>query len=272
MKGWRDMGAAELDAAYANADHIEGAERFPPRWAAEARRFRARAVAELDRAAPTGAGYDLFLPANEAAGLVVFVHGGYWRAFGKSDWSHLAAGAVATGHAAAIVGYPLAPGARLSEITRHVARAIDHVAGRVGGPIRLAGHSAGGHLVLRMVMPDAAPDCVGRIATCVPISPLADLRPLLRSSMNADLCLDADEAVVESPVLGRPLPGPRVAVHVGAAERPSFRWQAETLAAEWGVPLRIVPERHHFDVIDDLLDPESALMRDVLHGPRAEAV
>ena len=37
----------------------------------------------------------LFLPEVMAVGLMVFVHGGYWRAFDKSDWSHLAAGALA---------------------------------------------------------------------------------------------------------------------------------------------------------------------------------
>ncbi len=260
------MDPAALDDAYANADHIPNAAAFPPRWQAAATAFRAEARADLDIAyadAP-GAALDLFHPAGDPRGLVVFVHGGYWRRFGKSDWSHFAHGALSAGHAVAIVGYPLAPSVRIARITELVTRAVDAAAARVVGPVRLVGHSAGGHLVLRMVMPDAAPACADRIATCVPISPVADLRPLLRQSLNADWRLDAAEAASESPVLGHPLLGPRIAVHVGAAERPSFLWQAEALAHAWQVPLHRAAGRHHFDVIDALTDPGSDMLADLL--------
>src|SRR3546814_5563195 len=49
------------------------------------------------------------------AGLAVFVHGGYWMAFDKSSWSHLAAGAVARGWAVALPSYTLCPEARISD-------------------------------------------------------------------------------------------------------------------------------------------------------------
>ncbi|MGB3408663.1 MAG: alpha/beta hydrolase [Jannaschia sp.] len=266
MQGWQDMDRATLDDAYANADHIPNASEYPPRWQAEAAAFRAvaRGRCDLSYADRPGAAFDLFLPAADPKGLVVFVHGGYWRRFGKADWSHFALGALSTDHAVAMVGYPLAPTARLHEITRLVARAIDVAAGQVPGPVRLTGHSAGGHLVARMVMPDAAPACRDRISTCVPISPLADLRPFLPQGMNADLHLDPEEAAAESPALGRPVGGPRIAVHVGAAERPSFLWQANALAQAWAIPCRETPGRHHFDVIDALLDPRSPLMADLL--------
>lgn len=266
MEGWAAMDRAALDAAYANAPHIPGAETYPPRWRAEAAAFRATARAELDLsyADAPGAALDLFHPNGDAAGLVVFVHGGYWRAFGKGDWSHLARGALACGHAVAVVGYPLAPRARIAELTRLVARAVDHAAGIVDGPVRLTGHSAGGHLVARLVMADAAPACADRIAACLPVSPVADLRPIFGQAMNDDLRLDPAEADAESPALGHPLPGPRVSIHVGADERPSFLWQARALAAAWSAPLHLTPGRHHFDVIDALADPESTLVADLL--------
>lgn len=267
MRDWERMGRAALDDAYANADHIPGADGFPPRWAAAARAFRDGTPGELglpygDRSEER---FDLFRPpGRRARGLMVFVHGGYWRRFGRSDWSHLAAGGLAAGLAVAVAGYPLAPSVRIASITRSIARAVDAAAARVEGPVRLTGHSAGGHLVARLCMPDAAPSCSARIATCVPISPVADLRPLVPQSMNADLRLDPAEAAAESPVLATPSAGIKTAVHVGGAERPSFLWQAQALAAAWSVPLRVAPERHHFDVIDDLTDPQSALMADIL--------
>ncbi|SDY77620.1 alpha/beta hydrolase fold [Jannaschia faecimaris] len=266
MIGWQDMDQAALDDAYANAAYIDGAMEFPPRWAAEAAAFRACTHADLDVAyADTpGAALDLFYPDGAPQGLVVFVHGGYWYRFGKSDWSHFAEGALAHKHAVAIVGYPLAPSVRISEITRFVSSAIDAASARIPGPIRLTGHSAGGHLAARAVMPDAAPACAGRIATCVPISPLADLRPIVPQSMNADLRFDAVEAASESPVLGRPIDGPRITVHVGTDERPSFLWQAEALGTAWSVPVRRVRGAHHFDVIDTLRDPGSHVLADLL--------
>jgi len=265
MIGWQEMDRQALDGAYANADHIPDAASFPPRWQAEAAAFRSATQAALNLAyAPDpGAALDLFYPSGPVRGLVVFVHGGYWRRFGKSDWSHFAAGALARGQAVAMVGYPLAPSVRIRDITRLVARAVDLAAERVPGPVRLTGHSAGGHLVARMVMADTAPDCAPRIATCVPISPVADLRPLIPQSLNGDLRLTPSEAEAESPVLGQPLPGPRIAVHVGADERPSFLWQAQVLADAWGVPVRTAPGTHHFDVIDALIDPSSTLLDDI---------
>jgi hypothetical protein len=83
-------------------------------------------------------------------------------------------------------------------------------------------------------------------------------------ALNADWRLDPAEAMAESPVLGTPRPGVGVAVHVGADERPAFLWQANALEAAWGVPVRRVAGRHHFDIVDALGDPASSMMRDLL--------
>jgi hypothetical protein len=103
-----------------------------------------------------------------------------------------------------------------------------------------------------------------RVARVVPISPVADLRPLLRTSMNADLRLDAAEAAAESPIFGAPRAGIAVAVWVGADERPAFLDQARWLGDAWGVPVRQAAGRHHFDVIDALCDAGSPMIADLL--------
>lgn len=265
MRGWQDMAQAELDDVYANAPYIPEAETYPTRWAAEAAAFRATARHQtLDYGPGPADRLALFLPDGAPTGLIVFIHGGYWRRFGRSDWSHLAAGGLAAGHAVALPGYPLVPAVRIRDITARMGRAVETAARHVPGPIRLTGHSAGGQLCARLVMADAAPAVADRVATCVPISPVADLRPLLPQSLNAEWRLDAAEARAESPALGRPIPGPRIAVHVGADERPSFLWQAQALADAWDAPLRRAAVRHHFDVIDALRDPASPLMADLL--------
>ncbi len=258
------------DDAYRNAKYIPGSGDFPPRWAEAAAAFRERlgprARPGLRYGAAAAEWFDLFLPEGPAAGLAVFVHGGYWMAFGPRDFSHLAAGALARGWACAMPAYTLAPAARIGGMTRQIAAAVAQLSRDVAGPLVLTGHSAGGHLVARMACAGRAlPDAVAaRIARVVPISPLADLRPLRETSMNETLGLDAAEALAESPALLPRRPGVAVHVWVGGDERPAFRDQARRLGNAWACPVTVEPGRHHFDVIEGLERPESPLMRALL--------
>jgi len=260
----------DLSRAYANADFIPDATSYPPRWAAEAATFRAT----LGARARTGIAYgpgarqvlDLFLPEGPAKGLMVFIHGGYWLAFGPGDWSAFAQGALARGWAVAMPGYTLAPEARIMAMTRETEAAIDVAAGMVEGPIVVTGHSAGGHLSARMACADLTPAWATRLRRVVPISPLADLRPLMCTSMNEKLRLDAAEAQAESPALLPRRPGSEVFVWVGAQERPAFLWQARLLSEEWHCPWHAATGRHHFDVIDPLREAGSDLVEVLLGG------
>lgn len=257
----------DWDDAYANAAHITGAADYPKFWAREAANFRAalgpRAELGLPYPGPLGdparEAFDLFLPEGAPRGLAVFIHGGYWKAFGRESWSHLAAGAVARGWAVALPGYTLAPQARLSQMTRQIAAFLGEAAARVPGPLILSGHSAGGHLASRMLCEDVelAPGLRSRIAGVLSISGLHDLRPLLRTAMAETLRLDAKEAAAESPALRDPVPGARLTAWVGAEERPEFLRQSALLANVWaglGARTRLAedPARHHFDVIAGL--------------------
>ncbi len=258
----------DWDDAYANAAHIPGAQDYPARWEADAAAFRAAASASLDL--PYGPGarerFDLFRPAGDPRGLAVFIHGGYWMKFDKSFWSHLAAGPVARGWAVAMPSYPLAPEARIGEITAAIARFLTEAAALVAGPIHLSGHSAGGHLASRLLCADApvAEQARWRIAQALSISGVHDLRPLLRTSMNATLGLDEPQAQAESPALLRPVEGARLHAWAGAAERPEFVRQSALLANIWtglgaDTRLTVAPDRHHFDVIEGLADPDAPL-------------
>jgi arylformamidase len=262
----------DWDDAYSNRAHIAGADDYPPRWAADAAAFR-QAMTTADRAEidlPYGSAprerFDLFRPEGLSKGLAVFIHGGYWMLFDKSSWSHLAAGAVARGWTVALPSYTLCPEVRIADITRQIAKAIAAAAERVSGPIVLSGHSAGGHLVTRMVSENGplAESLRPRLARVVSISGLHDLRPLLHTKMNETLRLDAAEAAAESAALQVPIAGLPLCCWVGAEERPEFRRQNALLANIWtGLGARTsaaeAAGRHHFNVIDELTDPASAL-------------
>ncbi|MCF3972657.1 alpha/beta hydrolase [Paracoccus salsus] len=255
----------DWDDAYANGPHIPDGDGYPPRWMQQAADFRATHLPQA-----LGVGH-LFHPAGEAHGLAVFIHGGYWMKFDPSVWSHLAAGPLAAGWAVAIPAYTLAPQARIARMTAEIAAAIVEAAARVRGPIAITGHSAGGHLAARMVCRDGTlPDSVAdRISACVPISALSDLRPLMRTTMNATLSIDADEAALESPALLHPRRGVPVTAWVGSMERPEFIRQSRLLADIWAglgaaTDLVIDPGRHHFDVIEALTDMDTPLTRTLL--------
>ena len=258
-----------LDDAYANGAYIDGAEDYPPKWEKAAAAFRSKmgAQAEIGRRYGDSARQvmDIFQPAGISRGTVMFVHGGYWKAFDHSTFSHLAAGPIAKGWAVAMPSYDLCPDVRISEITRQIAVALAKVADRTQGPIVLAGHSAGGHLVARMMDPLLLPAEVrDRVVRIMPISPVADLEPLLDTSMNEILRLDAEEAAAESPVNMSPPRGVAVTVWVGGNERPVFLEQAETLARTWGARHVVTEGEHHFNVIDGLTDPDGDMVKTLL--------
>ncbi|MEL6681837.1 MAG: alpha/beta hydrolase [Pseudomonadota bacterium] len=252
----------DLDDAYANAAHIPGADAYPKKWAQAAADFRNKQLCECDL--PYGDAvrqrFDLFHPNRLAKGLIVFVHGGYWLRFDKSYWSHLAAGPLAHGWAVAMPSYDLCPEVRIKQIGAQIATAISAAAMRVPGPICLAGHSAGGQLVARVIAQPSMARWHDRVARVVPISPVADLAPLMQTSMNAQLQIDLSEAQTESPV-NLPSPSTPVTVWVGSEERPAFLQQAQVLSDAWGCEQVIASNKHHFNVVEDLINPDSALTR-----------
>lgn len=259
----------DWDDAYANAAYIPDAADYPAQWAAKAAEYRSveaavgRAMLNLQYGSGERNFYDLFFPAGPPKGLVVFIHGGYWLKFDKSAWSHLAAGPTQQGWAVAIPSYTLAPKARISEMTKEIATAIDAATSRITGPIAITGHSAGGHLSARMGCADVTLPAYDRVKKIVPISPLSDLAPLMNTSMNHDLKIDAVEARTESPIHHS---APKAAVHtwVGGDERPAFLDQANWLKEAWSCDLTIDAGKHHFNVIDDLGNPDSPLVKALL--------
>ena len=261
----------DLDDAYANGAYIDGADAYPPRWADEAAQFRkksgARARLDVSYGPSERMALDHFSPEGEAKGTLIFVHGGYWLKFDRSFWSHFATGALARGWAVVMPSYDVCPTVRIAGITQQIAQAVMHVAQDSTGPISLAGHSAGGHLVARMLAPGMLPAAVvRRISHVIPISPLTDLEPFLRTSMNADFRMDAGMARAESP-LYQPPPDVPVSVWVGAAERPAFLDQARILAEAWGCDHAVIPGKHHFNVIDALTEPSSDMNQRLTTAP-----
>jgi len=266
------------DDAFENMAHIPDSAELPALWAERAARYRHDCI-EAKRELDTDTAYgdhprevfDLVWPDAAPKGLLVFVHGGYWIRLDKSYWTDLAEGARANGWVVCLPSYTLAPEARISEITLQVGKAIGKAAALIPGPVRLAGHSAGGHLVSRMLCSDTAlpANVMERIEHTVSISGLHDLRPLLNVEMNNLLKLDPAEAAIESAVLHTPLGYPSITAWVGGDERPEFIRQSHLLNLMWQsldarITCHVDLQHNHFTVIEGMKNPDSAITREIL--------
>jgi len=265
---------SDVDAAYDNMAHVPGSASLPAAWSAKATAFRfahPKLIKELPYGPKPRQRMDVFHPEGAPVGLVVFVHGGYWMRLDKSFWSHLSEGALAHGWAVAIPSYTLTPEVRISHITAEIGIAIEAAASLVPGPVRLVGHSAGGHLVTRMICSSSplGKTVAQRVAKVVSISGLHDLRPLLSARMNETLGLDLAEAVTESPVLLRPGNDAKVSAWYGAAELPSFAHQADALLRAWDgsdaqVAVRSCASANHFSILESFAGVEGEVLADLL--------
>lgn len=215
---------------------------------------------------------DLFRAPN-ARGCVLFIHGGYWRAFSKDDFSWVADGFVPQGISVALLNYPLCPDVRLSRIVDAARRGFAHLWRDVlteaeRASIVVTGHSAGGYLSALHLATDWEELGLPRdpLAGVVPISGVFSLAPLIATTMNEAIRLDLAEAG-ELSLYGKPWRSRApLALVVGGAESAEFHRQSEELASGWAelAPQVIdVPGRNHFDVLDGLTDPGAELHRTI---------
>lgn len=179
---------------------------------------------------------DLLRAAPQPRGIMVWYHGGLWRARDRADFHFLADGFARLGLATIAVGYPKVPEVPLRRIVDAAINAFDGSAALLadrdlsGLPVFVGGHSAGAHLAAMTAL--ARPE---KVAGLLALSGLYDLEPVRHSFANADLRLDATEAEAMSPLRqvagSRALPG---AVFLsGSEETEEFHRQATAMAQAW---------------------------------------
>jgi arylformamidase len=210
-----------------------------------------------------------YLPAGgPGAPLFVFLHGGYWQRNSKEMFAFVADGPHAHGVDVAVVGYTLAPEARLADIVAEIERALMMLAANAGelsfdaDRIYVGGWSAGGHLT---AVASQWPVVRGALA----ISGIYDLEPMALCYINDKLRLDPNEIETLSPL--RTLHDGMAPLHlaVGGNELPELRRQSVAMkerADELGLPvsLNVLAGRHHYSIMDELAKPDGQLTADLL--------
>ena len=267
-----------LDQQYNNRARIPDHAAIFARWSEASALARTQPGTLLD--VPYGDGpsetLDIFPPSLEAARpggapVLVFIHGGYWRALSKSDHSFVAPSFCSEGALVVVPEYALAPAVSVEHITLQMARAVAWVwrhAARYGGDPRrivLAGHSAGGHAVAMLLScrwKQLADDLPLQVSTRgLALSGLYDLEPIRHTRfLQPDLQLTPAAVARLSPAF---FPRPKAVLHavVGADETDEFVRQNRLIRDVWGptsVPVcETVPGAHHLSILHHLADSTS---------------
>ena len=237
-------------------------------WARDAASYRAR---HAPRAMPYGPGARNtidFFPGDRDGPIVVFIHGGYWQALDGSFFSHLASGLNAHGIGVAIPSYDLCPDVTVDRIILQMRMASRELA-RLGRPLVISGHSAGGHLAACMLATDwLAFDAslpADLVTAAYAISGLFDLGPLVETSINKALGLNQAAARAASPLFWNvPVRGSLDAV-VGGNESAEYFRQSRSIVERWGAAgiatrFGTVAGANHFTAIAPLVDADAPMV------------
>ncbi len=273
------MAALDLEAEYNNRRRVPQFAEHGARWQAASAAYRQAARADLDL--PYGPAerqrYDLFRAGDAKAPLVAYIHGGYWQRGDRKDYSFLAKELNAAGIDLALPSYTLCPAVSVMDIVGELRVCLAAIWKKTGKHPVVTGHSAGGHLTAAMVATDwsgivGAPADLVRAG--VAISGVFDLEPLIPTSINDLVGLDATSARAASPLAWPPPPKGRALVAaVGGDEGSEFLRQARVIAEAWAraglqTQCLVVPGTNHFTVVDELSNPGSELFAAVVRLAR----
>lgn len=210
---------------------------------------------------------DVF-PAGADAPVLIFFHGGYWKAGSKDSRRFPAMAWGERGVTWVCVNYLLVPDNTLEEATADARNAVVWLSEHAGGlsinadALHVSGNSAGGHLAAMV----AATSWDGRpaIRSLIAVSALCDLVPLVGANPNSWLGLTEQRARVLSPQNNLPPADLPVLVAWGEEETPAFRAQSHAYAdllEAAGSPITRLETagEDHFQIINGFGDPASEL-------------
>ncbi len=268
---------------YDNGKRVPDLPEILARWTEEAAEARGLMAARLDM--PYGSDpvetFDLFEPKGRSRvphALVVFIHGGYWRALSKNAFSWVAAPYVERGIKVAVLDYGLAPRYPLETIVRQNLKAIGWMwrhAREMGvdrDRIVVAGHSAGGHLAAMMMAarwPGFDPRLpIDVVHGGVAISGLFDMEPIRHAPyLNADLQLTLDRVAPLSPLYMEPASDAPLITAVGGNESDEFKRHTREIGIAWSRNLREdvpLPGDDHFIACERFAQPGHRLFEATL--------
>ncbi len=259
-----------MDSMYNNRDLVPEHPAHFRRWAADSADVMRTQPRQLDVRYGGGPNehLDIFPAAKPDAPVLVFIHGGYWRALDKRDHSFVAPAFTREGVCVVVPNYALCPAVTIPRITMQMVQALAwtwrNIARHGGNPNRItvAGHSAGGHLAAMMlacVWPayeERLPSDL--VKSALSISGLHDLEPIMHTPfLQPSLKLTAQQVRQASPARLPPPAAGTLYTVTGGDESEEFLRQNQLIRDAWGperVPVcEALPGLNHFTVLEALV-------------------
>ena len=147
------MTGVDYEVEYNNRARVPENPALIAGWARDAAAYRATHVPRSISYGPGAANIIDYFPGDGEGPIVVFIHGGYWQALDGSSFSHLARGLNAHGIGVAIPSYDLCPNVTSRKSSGRCGPPSRELA-RLGQPLVISGHSAGGHLAACLLATD----------------------------------------------------------------------------------------------------------------------
>ena len=276
---WRNMPPEEIEREFNPRVASRNVDERLAAYAATSAVTRARLDCTLDVRYGPGEKetLDIFPADTPNAPVHLFIHGGYWRAMDKSDYSFIAEVFQPAGATTVIINYDLCPAVTLETIVAQTMRSVAwtwrNVAGYGGDPSRLyvSGNSAGGHLTAMALAHDWEAEGLPAdiIEGAIPITGVFDCEPVPDITVNELVRLDRETARRLSPLRNPPRRAVPVLVAVGGAEPRLWIEMSKNYAAlcrEHGLECEYMelPGHDHFDISRAVGDPNSPLSRAML--------
>ena len=270
------MPAIDYEAEYNNRRRVPDHEAISAPFVKASAEWQAKGDMLADQSYGPGEchRFDLFRARRTDAGtgpapLVVYIHGGYWQRGDRKAVSFAARELNARGIDVACPSYSLAPAVPVGAIVDELRQCLAVLHKRTRAHPVVVGHSAGGHLAAAMLATDwSAMSGVPKdlVRSAYALSGVFDPAPLIATSLNEALRLDAAGAHAIDLIHGRAPPSSATMVAaVGAEESPEFIRQSLALAEAWsraGVKAEcvVVPNANHFSIVGEMARPESAVL------------
>jgi arylformamidase len=217
---------------------------------------------------------DFFYCGKPNRPVMVFFHGGYWRARDKKDYSFVVNGLLPLDCSVVVMNYDLCPAVTVQQIVAQTKRGLEWIEKQAASwqvdpdQIYVSGHSAGAHIIAATLAHTGAAFQLKRhkIKKAYLISGVFNVEPVLQISVNEEVKLKPSDVQELSPVRHPFSPDVAYEVIVGGDEPKDWIGESERMAAHLRsqgceVGLHVLPNLHHFTVLHEMDSPEGYISK-----------
>ena len=256
----------ELDRAYNNSLAVANSNQIIETWMKTSSQVRGKIAGELDigYGAHPRQSYDYF-SAGDSSPVIVYIHGGWWQARSKDDFTFIVPPLLDLGFSVAMLGYRLAPDATIDQIVSDVRTGLSSIEVKIQCErgsfpgFHLLGWSAGAHLVTSVLNESNVKD-----GLC--ISGVYDLEPIRHCYVNDKLQLNREISLANSPIIKTNHFGKRIDLFVGSAELPQMQEQTikfydyRKTNAQSG-DFQVLNSFNHYTIFDEVVRVDGAIYK-----------